>query len=118
MESRNLTCIRCPMGCQLVVDLDGGSIRVTGNTCPRGVDYAKKEVESPTRVVTSTVPVMGGELARVSVKTAGDVPKGKIFACMEEIRSIRLMAPVRIGDVVIADCAGTGVAVVATKDVG
>ena len=53
----------------------------------------------------------------VSVKTKQDIPKGKIFDCMEEIRKISVQAPVTIGDVIIADCAGTGVAVIATKNV-
>lgn len=118
MKNRNLTCISCPIGCQLLVEFDGEQIDVSGNNCPRGVAYARKEVTNPTRIVTSSVPVTGGELPRISVKTAADIPKDKIFACMEEIRTVQLKAPVEIGDVVIADCAGTGVAVVATKAAG
>ena len=53
----------------------------------------------------------------VSVKTEHDIPKGKIFECMDEIRKVTIPAPVKIGDVVIADCAGTGVSIVATKNV-
>ena len=34
-----------------------------------------------------------------------------------EIRKVTIPAPVKIGDVVIADCAGTGVSIVATKNV-
>ena len=117
MEMRELTCIGCPLGCPLTVAIDGDNITVTGNTCVRGEDYAKKEVTNPTRIVTSTVSVEGGTIARVSVKTAGDIPKGKIFDCMEEIRKTAVKAPVAIGDVIIPDCAGTGVAVIATKHV-
>ena len=37
METRRLTCIVCPMGCQMEVTLqDGVPVSVTGNTCPRG----------------------------------------------------------------------------------
>ena len=36
---------------------------------------------------------------------------------MKEIRSVRLTAPVEIGQTVIEDAAGTGVAVVATRSV-
>ena len=118
METRELVCIGCPLGCPLVVELDGGRITVTGNTCPRGESYGKKEVTKPTRTVTSTVRVEGGALPRVSVKTAGEVPKEKIFACMEVIRNTAVQAPVAIGDVIIPDCAGTGTAVIATKNVG
>ena len=71
----------------------------------------------PTRIVTSSVKVEGGVLAKASVKTASDIPKGKIFDCMKEIRACVVKAPVQIGDVVIENCAGTGVSVVVTKDV-
>ncbi len=117
METKNLTCIGCPMGCSLTVTIDGENITVAGNTCPHGADYAKKEVTNPTRVVTSTVRVLGADIARVSVKTASDIPKNKIFDCMKEISAIEVNAPVAIGDVIIKDCAGTGVDVVATKNV-
>ena len=63
MEERKLTCIGCPMGCQLQVIIKDGIVeKVTGNTCKRGADYGKKEVTDPTRIVTSTVRVQGGTL--------------------------------------------------------
>ena len=117
MEIKNLTCIGCPMGCALTVTMDGENITVAGNTCPVGDKYAKKEVTNPTRVVTSSVRVTGADIARVSVKTACDIPKNKIFDCMAEIMKIEVNAPVSIGDVIIENCAGTGVSVVATKNV-
>lgn len=117
MSVRELTCIGCPLGCALTVTMDGDRIDVKGNTCPRGDSYARKEITNPTRIVTSSVKIEGGSIARVSVKTESDIPKGSIFDCMEEIRKVTVKAPVHIGDVVIADCAKTGVAVIATKNV-
>ena len=118
MEVRNLTCISCPMGCALTATLEGGEvISVTGNTCKRGDIYARKEVTNPTRIVTSTVRVTGGTADMVSVKTKEDIPKGKIFDIMKEIRAVRMKAPVHMGDVIIRDCAGTGVSIIATKTV-
>lgn len=117
MEVRELTCIGCPLGCQLTVTMGENEIKVEGNTCPRGEAYAKKEVTNPTRIVTSTVRVEGGTIERVSVKTSSDIPKGSIFECMKEIHAAKVKAPVHIGDVILADCAGTGVAVVASKNV-
>ena len=117
MEVRELTCIGCPLGCALAVTIEEQTITVTGNTCPRGETYAKKEVTDPTRIVTSSVKVEGGVIGKASVKTSGDIPKGKIFDCMKEIRACVVKAPVQIGDVVIENCAGTGVSVVVTKDV-
>ncbi len=118
MEEKNLICINCPLGCPLTVALEGGEVKtVAGNTCPRGDAYARKELTNPTRIVTSTVKVKGGKLAMASVKTAADIPKGKIFDCVKAIRNIELEAPVAIGQVVLADVCGTGVDIVATKNV-
>ncbi|MBR4231920.1 MAG: DUF1667 domain-containing protein [Oscillospiraceae bacterium] len=117
METRELTCIQCPLGCQLTVTVDGDSVTVTGNTCQRGAVYGEKEVKAPTRTVTGTVPVDGGEIARVSVKTASDIPKDKMFEVMAEIHAARLAAPVEIGQIIIHDAAGSGADVIATKTV-
>lgn len=117
IEKRELICIGCPMGCPLTVTLNQGQVEtVVGNTCPKGEAYAKKEVTNPTRIVTSTVRVEGGDKPFVSVKTKEDIPKDKIFDCMKEINGILAKAPVKIGDVLLENAAGTGVAVVATKD--
>ena len=118
MEKKHLICIGCPMGCPITVTLEAGEVReVTGFTCKRGETYARKEVTNPTRIVTTTVRVEGGVSPMVSVKTAQDIPKGKIFACAEALRGVRVKAPVAIGDVVLPDAAGTGVDVIATKNV-
>ena len=113
-----LTCISCPLGCPLKVETDssGKVLKVTGNTCKRGEEYGKKEVTNPTRTVTSTVRLLGGTAPVVSVRTQTDIPKEKIFQCMEEIRKAAAEAPVRIGDVILENVAGTGVSVVATAN--
>lgn len=119
MEVRELICINCPLGCPLKVELDeeGNVKTVSGNTCKRGEEYGRREVTSPTRTVTSTVRVTGGREPVVPVRTKTDIPKGKIFACMEAVRKAAVKAPVRMGDVVIPNVAGTGVDAIATKDV-
>jgi len=118
MEERKLTCIGCPMGCPLTVKMEHGEVvSVTGNTCKRGDIYARKEVTNPTRIVTSTVRVTGGSEAMVSVKTKEDIPKGKIFDCVKALKNVEVAAPVHIGDVLVKDVAGTGVDVIATKNV-
>ena len=118
MEKRELICIGCPMGCPLTVELEGSEvISVKGNTCPRGDIYARKEVTNPTRIVTSSVRVEGGQLAAVSVKTKEDIPKGKIFEIAKALKEVTVKARVHIGDVVLQDVADTGVDVIATKNV-
>ena len=116
MEERNLTCIGCPLGCALKVTIDGENVTVTGNTCKRGADYGAKEVTHPTRIVTSTVCVKNGTIPMVSVKTAQDIPKEKIFDVMKELNRVVVKAPVHREDVIVSDICGTGVDLVATKD--
>ena len=118
MEKVNLICIGCPLGCPLEVEMEGKEvISVSGNTCKNGEKYARKELTNPTRIVTSTGRGEGGTLGMVSVKTVSDIPKGKIFDCVKELQAIDVPAPVTIGQVIIPDVAGTGVAIVATKNV-
>lgn len=116
MERKELICIGCPLGCNLTVEMDGEQVvSVSGNTCKRGDDYARKELTDPRRIVTSTVSVAGGNLPVVSVKTASDIPKGKIRECLCALKGVTLTAPVQIGDVIVENVADTGVDVVATK---
>lgn len=118
MEKRILTCIGCPMGCQIEVTMDGDEvISLSGNTCKRGDTYARAEVTHPVRTVTGTVRVSGGDIPMVSVKTATDIPKEKISEIIDTIHSTSVTAPVKIGDVLIADVADTGVDVIATKEI-
>lgn len=118
MERKELICIGCPLGCNLTVEMDGGQVvSVNGNTCKRGDDYARKELTDPRRIVTSTVPVAGGNLPVVSVKTASDIPKGKMRECLCALKGVTLTAPVQIGDVIVENVADTGVDVIATKSI-
>ena len=117
-ETRELICINCPLGCGLTVTIKDGEVeKVQGNTCPKGEAYGKKEVTNPTRIVTSTVRVTGGVLPVVSVKTASDIPKEKIMDCARVLKEVEVEGPVSIGDVVLEDVCGTGVPMIATKNV-
>ena len=109
METRELTCICCPMGCSMTAEIENHEVvKVTGNTCPRGAAYAKKEITSPSRTV---------KLLMASVKTKEEVPKERIMDVMEVVRNLTVEAPVTIGQVLVEDCAGTGVELVATRNV-
>ena len=117
-ETRELICIGCPMGCPMTVTLDSGTVlTVTGNTCKRGNDYARREVTAPTRILTTTVPVSGGERATVPVKTAGEVPKSLVLDCSRALRDVIVHAPVHAGDIIAANILGTGIDVIAIKEV-
>ena len=118
MTQRQLTCIGCPMGCQLTATIENGVVTaVTGNTCKRGDSYARKECVAPARTVTGTVRVTGGLLPVVSVRTAGEVPKERVLDVARALCRVHLTAPVHAGDVVIPNVLGTGVDVVATRSV-
>ena len=116
-KTMELTCIRCPMGCALHVELTDGEVSsVTGNTCRRGEDYARTEAVHPMRTVTSTVRVKNGVRPVVAVKTVPDVPKDKIFDVMADIRALKVEAPVHIGDVLLRHVAGTDADLLATAE--
>lgn len=113
-----LTCINCPLGCQLTATVENGVVtQVKGNTCARGDKYARQEVVNPVRTVTSSVKVTGGLKPRASVKTVPEIPKSKIFDVMEVIKTIEVKAPVSIGDVIAEGIAGTDSRLVATSNV-
>ena len=117
METKVLTCIGCPLGCTLTAVPSGDGYDISGYTCKRGLEYARKELTRPERTVTSTVRVSGGRANVTSVRTAADIPKDAIFRVMEAINAIVAPAPIAIGDVLCEDIAGTGVALTATKAV-
>ena len=96
---RQLTCILCPRGCALTADICGENITVTGNSCPRGEGYAQNECLHPVRTVTATLRISNRYDTMVSVKTETPVPKGQMFAVMEQPREMTVEAPVRVGDV-------------------
>ena len=114
---QTITCINCPMGCRMTVTLEGGKVMaVSGNACKRGEKYAQQECIAPERMVTAVVPVAGRAMP-VSVKTRSPIPKKEIAHCMQQLALVHLAAPVRAGDVVLADVCGSGVDVIATKTV-
>lgn len=113
---KELICINCPMGCMLQVDTDGQAIKsVKGNVCARGAQYARDEVLRPRRTVTSLIPVNGSRIP-LSVRTREPIPKDLIGACLCHIRRLHVSLPVKIGDVIEADILGTGVDLIATRN--
>jgi len=111
-----ITCINCPVGCRMQVTLEDGAVKsVTGHMCKRGLTYADQEAINPLRMVTAVVRVKGSPMP-LSVKTKTPIPKAKIFDCMKEIESLKVAKPVKMGQVLISDVCGSGVPVVATKE--
>ncbi len=117
METKEMICIVCPVGCRLKVDVDGSKVEVSGNKCMRGKVYGTQEVLEPKRMLTSTVKVVGGNVPRCSIISRNPVPKGKIFDMMNVIRNTQVSAPVSVGDVIISNICDSGVDMVATRSV-
>lgn len=112
--AKEIVCIQCPQGCRLQVSFRGQDLVVQGNKCPRGVSYAQGEVTNPCRTLTTTVGTSYADFPRLPVRTLGEVPLARIFACMEEINAVRVERRLHPGDVVIPNLAGTHVPLIAT----
>ena len=110
-----LICIVCPKGCHLKVDEENG-YSVSGNSCPRGAEYGRNELLNPVRTVTSTVAIEGGIHRRLPVKTSRPVPKDKMSGVVRTLDGLTVKSPVRVGDVIVENVAGTGADIIATRD--
>jgi len=116
MAKRSLTCIICPLGCKIEVELgEGKTFDIKGNACDRGLSYAKEECTSPKRVLTTLVRVKGGKLPVTSVKTTKPIPKELVGEVQQLVSRITIEAPVEMGEPVLGDVMGTGADVVATR---
>jgi len=118
MKLTNIVCIRCPKGCRITVQSKKGKIiSITGNDCPRGAEYAKQEFTNPVRILPTTVKVINGDLPLVPVKTEKAISKGLLLKAMEEIADIEVEAPIKIGQVIKNNLLGTGVRLIATRNI-
>jgi len=114
---KKITCIDCPQGCQLEVDVENGYVvGLSGNKCPKGEVYAKQEIENPMRILASTVLTRALNIKMVPVRTSRPIPKSKLFEAIEEIKKIRLSRPVHVGDVIAPNFLGLGVDLISTRD--
>jgi CxxC motif-containing protein len=119
-ETRQFTCIVCPRGCSLEVELADGPtvLRVSGQGCKRGEDYARREVVDPRRSLTSTVRTAGLERRRLPVRSAGLIPLGRLVEAARALDGIVVDRPMKCGDLVVKDLIGLGVDIVATDVIG
>ena len=118
METKKieLTCIGCPMGCPLIVTMEDGAVAsVTGNTCPRGREFAVSEMTAPRRTICSTVRTAFPDAPVLPVRVSADIPKDRIFDVMDALKTVTVSERIGRGDVVIPDVLGLGVDVIATS---
>ena len=112
---KEFICIICPNGCHITIDDDG---KISGNKCPRGINYVKQESTHPLRTVTSTCKVIDSDTYRVvSCKTSTALPKEKIFDVMKEINKVRVKLPISMHQVLIKNVLNTGADIIATQEI-
>ena len=118
METKNMTCIVCPRGCKLTVQIENKSlISCEGNFCVRGKKYAEAEIVSPTRTLTTTVKTNSKEVPFLPVKTSRPIPKDMIFEAMKIISEISVSVPVKVGDNIIVDFIDRGTNLIAGREI-
>ncbi len=119
MEITTLTCISCPIGCQLEIEHEGKQIsKISGNSCPRGAKYAEQEFIDPRRTFSTTVPLSGGRERRLPVKLTAPIPKARLLEAAEAIHRLHAEAPIQLGDVIARNLLGLeGVDVVSVRTV-
>lgn len=106
----------CPKGCRLKVSRDGETFVVSEQGCKRGEQYARQEMTDPRRMVATTVQVVNGSHPLLPVYTAAPFPKAKIHPLLGELRKLKLVPPIGMGEVIIKDALGTGIDVIASRD--
>ena len=116
MLEKNLVCIVCPIGCRLKATGTLDDLKVSGNTCPKGITYAHNEITNPVRMVCTTVKIKGGIHNVIPVKTDKPIPDKYKLEVVKAVNSIVLTSPVKMGDIVISDLFGTGVNIVTERD--
>ena len=115
MTEKKIICIVCPLGCEITVQGEGGSIHsIEGHTCKRGEVYASEEFLAPARIFTSSVRLTGARQPLMSVRSRAPIPKELLLKCVEQLRFLELKAPVGLYDVVVPDILGAGVDIVTT----
>jgi CxxC motif-containing protein len=116
--TKTLTCIECPKGCTLSIDIEGCKVvKVSGAKCPKGTLYAVSEVQNPQRIFTATVHAEGLELKRIPVRTDKPIPKKDVLRAAEEAAKITIRSPIKVGDAVSENFLGLGVKLFATRSV-
>ncbi|TVR17054.1 MAG: DUF1667 domain-containing protein [Nitriliruptor sp.] len=111
-------CTSCPLGCRLEVDaVDEDVIEVRGHSCKRGVKYGTQEHTDPRRAVSTTVWLHGGPCERLPVRASEPVPKPQVREFVRALQGLVVEAPVDFGAVVASDVAGTGIDLIATREI-
>ena len=117
IEKKHFTCVICPIGCEIDVELEDGNVVSTeGNKCAKSEEFVLQELREPMRILTTTIRIKGAKWAMLPVRTDIAIPKRLLFRVIEELANMELQAPVKVSDVIIRDVAGTGANIVAARN--
>ncbi len=115
-EITNIICVTCPKGCTLEVRHDGATVAEIKPGCKRGHEYAHNELVDPRRNVATSVSIRGAVHPLLPVYTSAAFPKKLIPQLLVEIRRAKIETPVKMGEIVIKNILGTGIDILASRD--
>ncbi len=115
MARKKYTCIVCPRSCRLEVEqVASGQIKVYNFQCKRGLAYGKSEFSNPMRMLSSTVRIEGAIYRRLPVISKGEIPKSKLFHCLDLLYEVKVKSPVSAGSLILENICDTGVDIIAS----
>ncbi|HAX17734.1 MAG TPA: hypothetical protein DCY00_03960 [Actinobacteria bacterium] len=118
MDNKKLTCISCPEGCILDVTIDNFRISsISGNKCKKGILFAENEIFNPTRILTTTISIDSEDYSRLPVRSNIAVPKENIFTIIRKLKTIKIKAPVKMGDIVFKESNNPEVSIIASMSI-
>ena len=116
MKTRKITCICCPLGCNIEITEKNGQLKIIGEQCKQGKTYAMQEITDPRRTLTTTIKIRGGTRPMLPVRSATDLPKDKIPTCIKYLASLTVTAPIHCGDIICANILDMHVDIIASRD--
>lgn len=114
---KELICIVCPRGCNMKYEIKDGEYVITENHCNRGPAYLKQEVTNPTRMLTTTISVIDGEIDVLPVYSKEYVPKDEVFAIINELKTLKIHAPIKCNDIIVNEVLGKHIQILASKTI-
>ena len=114
---KELVCIVCPRGCTMTLEGEGKDVKVSGNSCKRGAEFAVSEMTEPKRTICTTVKTAFPDVPVLPVRVSKEIPKDRIFDVMAEINKVTVKKKVKRGEVIIKDVLGLGADIIATSGV-
>ena len=115
--SKSITCISCPLGCNISIDKKRDKEIFTGNECKKGEKYAIQEINNPMRILTTTVKVDNGDVKLLPVRSKKKIPKDMIIRGIIELSKIKVKAPIKCGDLIFKNILETGIDIIASRNI-